>query len=393
MNYASLLPGYRMLEPLGWGTLGRVYAAENEFDGAPLVVKVLHEDLARDPVLRERFFLAAAKARAVVHPNLVRILGVPEQPATAELLPYVSMERCAGSALSDYLRKPLLPIELACQIGVGICQGLIAAHAAGLVHADLKPSNILVAWNRSGPPDVKLLDLGFTQLVFGKDDNLRWANGTPRYLAPELILGKDPDERSDVYSVAALLYEMLGGVPVVDTDDDFEALKAAIAGRWRPLIDHNPLLPEALVRAVEGGLHTEPSKRLQSAHELLRQLLEFSALPLSAHRPGQPEQVSQSNVPASTRLNQAPRPRSATAPSLRELTSPVFPKSPAAPNIDPTGGAPPGEVETLEDDEDDPSPGPRSSAPGASDLPLDLLVLGAGLGVGCALVWWGLLSG
>jgi serine/threonine protein kinase len=377
------MPGYRVLEPLGWGTLGRVYAAESEFDGSQLALKVLHEDLARDSLLRTRFLEAATRAADVEHPNLVRIIAASD--GAEGQAPHLVMERCIGCSIVDYLHAPLLPFELVCQVGIGICQGLAAAHAAGLVHGDLKPAHVIVAWDRAEPPSVKLLDVGMSARVFGNDDNLRWAAGTPRYMAPEVMLGREADERSDVYSAAALLYEMLGGVPVIDTDDDLEALKAAVKGHWRPLTDHNPVLPEALVRAVESGLHTDPKKRLGSPQELLRQLLPFSALSASGARRlmgvdgGEP-----SNIPASTRLNQAPRPRSSATLPMRDLASPVFPKSPAAPNIDPTGGATDAGVESIEDEL---SLAP-SAPPEARGLPVDLIVLGAGFGVGCMLVWW-----
>jgi eukaryotic-like serine/threonine-protein kinase len=390
--------GYRLLEVVGSGTTGTVYAAEHVREGTPVIVKVMHSDLAAEADLSARFVAAARRAAQLTHPYIARVLSVGGSNAAHATGPYVVMERAPGRPLGDWLGNAPLPVEQACTLGVQLCQALGAAHEQGVLHRDLKPLNVLVDWRANQPLTLKVTDFGLSWEVFDAaqaHSEIRWTLGTPQYLAPEILVGQPAGPSADVYSIGALLYEALAGAPRIQTADEFGVLKAALGGHFVPLTERNPKLPEPLVRAVENALHPDPDRRIRTAEQLQRLLEPYAAeVPSTAELPrgAEPPLATMSNsssrfpsiLTASQMLDRAPRARRGEL-ATEQLISPVFPKSPLAPQIDsPT---------TTELDGFDgynslsPKPTTTSLAAPEQGSRLDLLAVSAGFGLGAVLAW------
>jgi serine/threonine-protein kinase len=406
MAEPALLDQYELGELLGCGSTGRVYASEDE-NGVRIALKVLHSDLAEDASLRDRFLAAAERAQVLEHDNVARVLTVAD-PTQTNHAPYYVMPRCAGRDLAKELGDHEFTTEASCEIGVQLCMAMLEAHDVGLRHLDLKPENVMLSWGRHGEPVVQVLDFGITTSVFGDDHaprSLRWAQSAPRHQAPEVLMGTIANGSADVYSIGAILYELLAGAPLFTCEDEHGALSAAVCGVWRPLVEHNPHLQETLVRAVENALAPDPDERPASPLELMRQLLlhvsedspvflhakrYLSARPSSSPRADEPP-----NSPSLV-MRRAPKPKQLSQMPNDRLLSPIFPKAPVAPRFSLAGALQVFDSTPMlsrlssfsRAPRSDPS---RSSAAEPITEPqgrrFDLLAIGAGLGLGVVLAW------
>lgn len=188
------------------GGAGCVYEARDRETGQRLALKMLAPDMEQDAEARERFCREAAILARLSHPNIVRVLDVGEVDGRQ----YMAMELIDGLPLGEYLRAhPALPLEQRIELLVQIYQGLAAAHAQGVVHRDIKPGNILVQPNGA----VKLLDFGLARLRHSTLTGLGRVVGSPVYMAPEQVEGRPVDERSDIFSAAAVGVLVLSGEP------------------------------------------------------------------------------------------------------------------------------------------------------------------------------------
>jgi serine/threonine protein kinase len=252
---------YRILRVLGEGGMGTVYAGEHVEIGKGVAVKILHPQYSRQRDLVERFRREARAASRIGHPH---IIDVTDFGTTEDGCAYFVMEQLDGIDLADVLshERKLEPARAA-QITIQICRALEAAHAAGVIHRDLKPENIfLVA--RDGRADfVKVLDFGIARS--GQDSsrltNPGIAMGTPEYMAPEQALGGLADRRSDIYSVGALLYEMVTGQPPYGDAEDVSPLRKHEPPRSPREL--RPDLPEELEAVILKALEADPGKRHQ----------------------------------------------------------------------------------------------------------------------------------
>ena len=252
---------YKILRVLGEGGMGTVYAAEHVEIGKGVAVKILHPQYSRQQDLVERFRREARAASRIGHPH---IIDVTDFGTTEDGCAYFVMEHLDGLDLADVRsHERRLDPARAAQITIQICRALEAAHAAGVIHRDLKPENIfLVA--RDGRADfVKVLDFGIARS--GQDSsrltNPGIAMGTPEYMAPEQALGGLADRRSDIYSVGALLYEMVTGIPPHGEAEEVSALKKQEPPR--PPRELRPELPEELELVILRALEADPAKRHQ----------------------------------------------------------------------------------------------------------------------------------
>jgi serine/threonine protein kinase/tetratricopeptide (TPR) repeat protein len=253
---------YRILRVLGEGGMGTVYAAEHVEIGKGVAVKILHPQYSRQQDLVERFRREARAASRIGHPH---IIDVTDFGTTEDGCAYFVMEHLDGIDLADVLaHERRLDPARAVQITIQICRALEAAHAAGVIHRDLKPENIfLVA--RDGRADfVKVLDFGIARSI-GQDSsrltNPGIAMGTPEYMAPEQAMGGLADRRSDIYSVGALLYEMVTGVPPHGEAEEASPLKKQEPPR--PPRELRPDLPEEIELVILRALERDPAKRPQ----------------------------------------------------------------------------------------------------------------------------------
>ena len=246
---------YRIVGMIGRGGMGEVYRASDLRLNQPVALKFLPAAVAVKPGLLERFHGEVRIARQVSHPNVCRVYDIGE----AEGSTFISMEYIDGEDLGSLLRRiGHLPHDKAVEIARKLCAGLAAAHAKGVLHRDLKPANIMI----DGRGQVLITDFGLAAL----GDQVAVAevrNGTPAYMAPEQLAGKEVSERSDVYALGLVLYEVFTGQRAFETAD-----RSVIPSTSSVIRDVDPLIERAIARCLE----PEPGKRPQSALALARML-------------------------------------------------------------------------------------------------------------------------
>ena len=248
---------YRVLRKLGEGGMGTVYAAEHVEIGKVVAIKILHPHYSTEQELVERFRREARAASRIGHPNIIDVMDFG---TTEDGCAYFIMEHLDGIDLADVLsHERRLDPNRSCQITIQVCRALTAAHAAGVIHRDLKPENIfLVA--RDGKADfVKVLDFGVARSA---DRTTRLTNpgiamGTPEYMAPEQAAGGVVDHRGDIYSVGALLYEMVTGQPPQKRDGEIVGPRSL-----------RLQLSEDLDRIIVRALAQDPAQRYQSMAQM-----------------------------------------------------------------------------------------------------------------------------
>ncbi|HET6146347.1 MAG TPA: protein kinase [Polyangia bacterium] len=270
---------YRILRKIGEGGMGTIYAGEHVEIRKGVAIKILHPVYSKQQNLVERFRREARAASRIGHPN---IIDVTDFGTTEDGCAYFVMEHLDGIDLADVLshERRIDPLR-AVRIGMQICSALHAAHNAGVIHRDLKPENIyLVA--RDGEADfVKVLDFGIARSVSRRSRRLTnpgMAMGTPEYMAPEQALastsgdGGNVDRRSDIYSVGALLYEMISGAPPHQGVTYQDILAQRAKALPEPLRSAQPELPEELDRTILRALEPEPAMRFQTMAQLQYEL-------------------------------------------------------------------------------------------------------------------------
>ena len=270
---------YRVERELGRGGMATVYLAHDESLGRAVAVKVLAEHVAADPALRERFVREARHAAMLAHPNIVQVFDAGEDDGQ----PYIVMEYVEGETLAGVLRRrrKLPPHEVEV-IGAQAAAGLARAHAAGLVHRDVKPGNLLL--RRDGV--VKIVDFGIARAV----DGTRLTEhgtllGTAGYLAPEQAAGQDAVPASDVYALGVVLYEALAGRP----PRRIESLGDVARSHDEPLPALGDVAPgtpgqleQAVMRCLARALEYRPSAA--ELHSLLTAGAEPPTVPLPRRR-------------------------------------------------------------------------------------------------------------
>ena len=272
---ATLAERYEVLELLGRGGMGEVYRAlDRELDEV-VALKVVHGQVAQVPGVVERFRAEVKLARRVTHKNVARTF---ELGASDGLL-YFTMELVTGTSLADRLAAGPLPATEAIAVAVELCEALAAAHAAGVIHRDLKPDNVMLADDGR----VVLTDFGVASL---SSDAAEGASGTPRYMAPEQARGEPPTPRVDVYALGLVLYEMLVGAPAFDG-----GLETVLTAKQEPTpppgLDQ---LEPALAAVVTRAIAFDPGARWPDVLALRHALAPDTAggRPARARAPGQP---------------------------------------------------------------------------------------------------------
>lgn len=267
---------------LGAGGMGVVYRARDAKLGRDVALKVLAPALAHDATARARLLREARAAAVIQHPNIATVYDVDEH----EGVPFIALEIVEGLNLRDRLRRAAgLPLREVRTIARGVAAALAAAHAAGVIHRDLKPDNIVLTHTAG----VKVLDFGLARRV--DDESAPTARrltrrgdvlGTIGYLSPEQALGKPLDARSDVFSFGVLVYEMLSGrLPFRGTTWG-EAAVALANDRPPPLLDLRSDVPEPLLELVERCLSRAPRDRFADGAALLEPLSRLSSTFTSA---------------------------------------------------------------------------------------------------------------
>lgn len=260
---------YTLGAVLGRGAMGEVYRARSE-EGAEVALKVLSAASAQDPELRARFAREKELTTSLSSPHLVRGLGAGELPDGA---PYLLLELLEGKDLAALLRqRRQLSLGEAVTLAAQVSEGLAAAHAAGVVHRDLKPQNLFLAESEGGPC-WKVLDFGVAGLDASSGTLTRQTVvGTPGYMSPEQAEGLPVDARSDVFSLGAVLFRALTGRPPFAGEDTPRVLYAIVYKAPPAPRELAPELPEDVDRVLALALAKRPSERFATAEELARAL-------------------------------------------------------------------------------------------------------------------------
>ena len=253
---------YRIERELGHGGMATVYLAHDQELARPVAVKVLAEHLAGDEAFRARFVREARLAGGLSHPNIVRVYDAGE----ADGRPFIVMEYVPGASLADAGR---LSVARAVDLGVQACAGLQHAHDAGLVHRDVKPANLLVRDDGV----LKIVDFGIARAAEStRHTQIGTLLGTAAYLAPEQIAGADATAASDLYSLGAVLYELLTGRPPYSFSSLGELAAKQSEGLVEPVRDVEPSVPVEVEAAVMHALARDPRFRPASTAELAQEL-------------------------------------------------------------------------------------------------------------------------
>ena len=267
VDHPQLIAGrYRIGERLGSGGMGTVYAGHDLRLDRDVAVKVLRDDLTRDPSLRHRFEREARAAARVSDPHVVAIYDTGEDAGTntGTTEAFIVMERLSGRTLGHELADGPLDEDRLRDLADAVLGALGAAHAQGLVHRDVKPGNILLTDDGT----FKVCDFGIATTLDAGDTTTRVPLGTPAYTAPERLRGFSATERSDLYALGVVLYEAAAGARPFTGDGAVAVAEAVVAGAHTDLHDRRPDLSPSFVAAVERALATDPSERFADADEM-----------------------------------------------------------------------------------------------------------------------------
>jgi serine/threonine-protein kinase len=286
---------YRIERVLGHGGMAAVYLARDGELERPVAVKLLAENLAGDESFRDRFVREARLAARLSHPNVVQVFDAGEDGNR----PFIVMEYVEGETLADVLgRRGRLPAHETVDLALQVCGGLEHAHEHGLVHRDVKPGNLLVRSDGM----LKIADFGIARAAEAtKLTQIGTVLGTAAYLAPEQLAGEDVGQRADLYSLGAVLYEMLTGRTPYEVASLPELALQQREGTITPVRELEPTVGQAVEDVVMRCLARNPDYRPASAAEVARELA--SASPEAPTEPlAQPERVA----PAASAVPQPP---------------------------------------------------------------------------------------
>jgi tetratricopeptide (TPR) repeat protein len=259
-------PRYLLLRQLGKGGMGEVWKARDRELDQTVALKMIRPDLIEDPALLERFKRETTLARMVTHRNVCRIYDIGEVEGTR----FISMEYLEGSDLKALIRREgPLPKEKAVPIAIAISEGLKAAHDAGVVHRDLKPQNIFI--DRQGFAHVMDFGIAFSGETAGLTRTGALL-GTPEYMSPEQVRGERLDERSDIFSLGLILYEMVTGDVAFAADSVASSMYRRLVDKPRRPREIREEIPLFLEKVILRCLEKEPAFRYQSVGEILADL-------------------------------------------------------------------------------------------------------------------------
>ncbi len=273
---------YQIIERLGRGGMATVYRAYQPGMDRFVAVKVMHPQYAEDASFIERFRREARVVGTLRHPHIVQVIDFDVQDEEY----YMVMEYVETETLKNHLQKHgAMPVPQALSVARKLADALAYAHANGMLHRDIKPANVL--WSKIGEPI--LTDFGIAKLAGATGLTASGAAvGTPAYMSPEAGRGEQVDERTDVYSLGVMLYEMLSGELPYDADTPYAVILKHINDPLPPLRSRVPQLPEAVERIVIKALAKDKTQRYQSAAELRDALVQAEKV---AHNMGNADTV------------------------------------------------------------------------------------------------------
>jgi serine/threonine-protein kinase len=277
LDIATLKPGdviegrYKFIEKIGKGAFGTVLLMEDTVVEERLILKFLNPNVASDEEMMKRFVHELRYSRKITHKNVIRIYDfLYIQGNYAISMEYFPSHTLGGEIVNE---KPV-ELKRAVKFGIDIATGMAVAHQAGIVHRDLKPANVLI----DNDSLLKIVDFGVAAAQSQGDTQLTktgYVIGSPKYMAPEQILGKKVDERADIYSLGVILYELFTGVPPYSRGDHMSVMYQHVQGKARQPIEINKDLPQDLNNLVVKCMSLDKAKRAQTMDELRASLEKF----------------------------------------------------------------------------------------------------------------------
>jgi HEAT repeat protein/tRNA A-37 threonylcarbamoyl transferase component Bud32 len=277
LDIATLKPGdviegrYKYIEKIGKGAFGTVLLMEDTVVEERLILKFLNPNVSSDEEMMKRFVHELRYSRKITHKNVIRIYDfLYIQGNYAISMEYFPSHTLGGEIINE---KPV-DLKRAVKFGIDIATGMAVAHQAGIVHRDLKPANVLI----DNDLLLKIVDFGVAAAQSQGDTQLTktgYVIGSPKYMAPEQILGKKVDERADIYSLGVIMYEMFAGVPPYSRGDHMSVMYQHVQGKARQPIEINKALPLELNNLVMKCMSLDKAKRAQSMDELRLSLEKF----------------------------------------------------------------------------------------------------------------------
>jgi Tol biopolymer transport system component len=280
LKSGTKLGPYEIQSPLGAGGMGEVYRARDTRLDRTVAIKVLPGHLSSNPEARQRFEREAKSISSLNHANVCTLHDVGKQDG----IDFLVMEFLEGETLADRLARGPLPADQVLKIGAEICDGLDKAHRCGVVHRDLKPGNIMLT--KSG---AKLMDFGLAKAsaavapVSSMSGTMVSPTGHPlttegtlvgtfQYMSPEQVEGKEADPRSDIFSLGAVLYEMITGKRAFEGKSPISVASAILEKEPEPITSVQPLAPAAFDHVIRECLVKDPESRWQNAADIAREL-------------------------------------------------------------------------------------------------------------------------
>jgi eukaryotic-like serine/threonine-protein kinase len=269
LDVSTLKPGdllegrYKFVRKIGKGAFGTVLLMEDTVVEEQLVLKFLNPNVSQDEEMMKRFVHELRYSRKITHRNVIRIYDFLHIRGNYA----ISMEYFPSHTLGNEVNDKPLPLGKAVRFAIDVATGMSVAHQSGIIHRDLKPANVLI--NDEGL--VKIVDFGVAAAQHQGDTQLTktgYVIGSPKYMAPEQILGKKVDERADVYSLGVMLYEMLTGEPPYQRGDHMAVMYQHVQGKAKPPIEVNPGVPPGLSEIVTKAMAVDKARRFQSMDEM-----------------------------------------------------------------------------------------------------------------------------
>src|SRR5690349_18073246 len=264
---------YEILDALGAGGMGEVYRARDTRLDRTVAIKILPEQLSSDPIRKQRFEREAKTISSLNHPHICTLHDVGSQDGIS----YLVMECVEGETLAKRLEKGPLPLEQVLKYGMQIADALDKAHRSGVVHRDLKPGNVMLT-----TAGAKLLDFGLAKPVSPLASGMTLTAETPRaamteegvivgtfqYMSPEQVEGKELDGRSDIFSLGAVLFEMVTGQKAFQGKSQLSVASAILEKEPAPISAIKPMTPPALDHVIRRCLAKDPEQRWQTARDV-----------------------------------------------------------------------------------------------------------------------------
>ncbi len=273
LRTGDMLEGrYKYIERIGKGAFGTVLLMEDTVVDDRLILKFLNPNVSEDEEMMKRFVHELRYSRKITHQNVIRIYDFLQIQGNYA----ISMEYFPSHTLgAEIVNEKPIETKKAVKYAIDMCVGMTVAHKVGIVHRDLKPANVLI--NNEGL--LKIVDFGVAAAHREGDTQLTktgYVIGSPKYMAPEQILGRKVDERADIYAIGVIMYEMFTGQPPYSRGDHMAVMYQHVQGKARPPLEVNPKLPPGIAEIITKAMAVDKTKRFQTMDEMRIALERFA---------------------------------------------------------------------------------------------------------------------